>query len=334
MEQISVKLWCGLMLSLLVIGGITEAGGASYCNISNTTIAAICANLTSLQQGNPSLIANIAINTNAISTLQSNSIQQWNYVNSIIVTNQTKLWSNLTRINDSLHDNVSTIAGINTAISGINSTANNAKAIAQSANSNATTALAKASKASNQSTEAINALSNVNQSLNQKSQILNSNISTVSRILGPIANLNLTGTYATTQNKASGSGGTADLALILVIALMVFEAGRFVMGRRNKPKIDSTPPIMNTEAKAKAQKTAKDNSNAEEFAKLKKIQEEMETKAKQDKLMADPEYKPLKEKLDKDMAKMKKLKLDMDVSALASYKSMQALAKKYEIELK
>lgn len=312
------------MVFLMAMAGTVGATGASYCNISNTTIAAICANLTTV-------IANISTINTQIAVISSNQTSQGTYITNVLATNQSTLYNSIATLNgnqillsNKLNSNVSTISGVSSAITTINSNATSARAIAESANANSSRALIL-------SNNAINNIASFNSSLNQKSGILNTNITLVQREVAPIANLNLTGTYGKTTSDASNAGWEGGLALILVIILIIFEVARLIMGFRKKPQQPSLQPVMTAESKAKADKTATDNSNAKELSELREKQKKMDDSAKMDKLIADPEYKRLKAILDKKAPKAKKL--DIPKSSLPEYKEIQALAQKYEIKL-
>jgi hypothetical protein len=143
--------------------------------------------------------------------------------------------------------------------------------------------------------------------------------------------LNLTGTYAKTSDNAQNAGGLGGIALILVILLIIYEVAKFILGMRKKPSQPSLPPIMGSEAKAKADKTATDNANATALAELRKKQGAMDEKAKVDKMTADPQYKVLMEKINKKAPKAKKL--GIPIESLPEYKELQELASKHEIKL-
>ena len=69
------------LVFLMAMAGTVGATGASYCNISNTTIAAICANLTTV-------IANIPTINTQIAVISSNQTSQGTYITNVLATNQ------------------------------------------------------------------------------------------------------------------------------------------------------------------------------------------------------------------------------------------------------
>ena len=104
------------------------------------------------------------------------------------------------------------------------------------------------------------------------------------------------------------------------------------MGRNKKAKaIDSLPPIMQAESKAKANVSSQRKTSAVELQALQKQKDDSEMQAKINGLKSDPTYPALQKKLEQDKIKAKKM--DIDISAFPSYKAMQALSNKYDISI-
>lgn len=319
----------GIMILFLV--GLANAGGASYCNISNVTIAAMCSNITSQQTQINLTSANQIRN----SSIQGNAIASLRY-------NQSQLTANQIKLQNMLNNNVTTISGLSATIAKINSTANNANANATIAKANASQAKAIAYNSLNKSTDVLTAINNFNSSLNQKTGLLNSNITLINRELSPYFLLNLTGgvrnssnvDYAKTSSNAQNAGWEGGLALILVILLIILEAVRIILGMR-KPKIPPearADPIMGAESKAKASKEITDTANAKALAELQARQANSDEEAKMDKLKADPRYKPFVEQVNKDRIKAKKKGMP-PIESWPSYKALQDLAMEYKLDI-
>lgn len=346
----------GVLAMMLVLGSVSASG---VCTSSNSTIEALCSNVTIMQSNIATLSNTInALNANVI-YLQSNSMATSNSLSNIsnslsIVSNDLAMQGNYLDALAANQINVSTFnsamakvnanlssaldGSIGNEINGINTNATNALNTANSANSKVSSIQANSSLALKQSSQALSTENGQANVTDQKFGTTNGNITSADRAIAALQQqVNVSNPNSKVGQSIGGAGFTADLGL--VIAIISILMGFFVFPRLNKagtPPADNLDKVLAGEQGAKAVKATNLDKNAKEMAAAEAAKKSAEETEKQKAAMlADPEYQKARKALETKLKQIKKAKpkLTVETEALSEFKQLKTIMAKYGVNL-